>query len=359
MRNTIYSVITGTGSYLPDRKILNTDFLDHNFLDDDGNPLEKSNEETIQKFSEITGIEERRYADDNVLASDMGAEAGEQALASAGLDPEKLDYIVVAHNFGDIRADNPRVDMVPSLASRIKHKLNIKNPYCVAYDLPFGCPGWLQGLIQCNYFLRSGDASACLIIGTETLSRVCDPHDRDSMIYSDGAGATVLESSNSNKPVGILSHAARTDTEEQAYYLKMDSSYNRENKNSLYMKMEGHKLYQYALTYVPGLVKSSLEKAGVGFDKIDKLLIHQANAKMDTAILKRLAKLYDRTVVPANIMPMTISRLGNSSVATVPTMLDLIRRNKMDGHQINKGDLVVFASVGAGMNINSVVYKAD
>ena len=138
-----------------------------------------------------TGIEERRFADDSMLASDMGASAAEDALTMSGFDRENLDYIIVAHNFGDVRADNPRVDMVPSLASKVKHHLGIKNPYCVAYDLPFGCPGWLQGVIQATYYIHSGDAKSALVIGTETLSRICDPHDRDSMIYADGAGGAL------------------------------------------------------------------------------------------------------------------------------------------------------------------------
>ncbi len=122
------------------------------------------------------------------------------------------------------------------------------------------------------------------------------------------------------------------------------------------MKMDGRKLYQYALTNVPDVVKTSLEEAGVDFDDIHKVLIHQANAKMDHAILERLGKLYGINEVSKDIMPMTISWLGNTSVATVPTLLDLILRDEMDGHQINKGDTIVLATVGAGMNINSVVY---
>ncbi|MGM0589442.1 MAG: 3-oxoacyl-ACP synthase III family protein [Bacteroidota bacterium] len=357
MEHEIYSIITGTGSYIPNRKVTNSDFLDNVFLHADGTVIDKDNEETIQKFEQITGIKERRYANDDVLASDMGAAAGKEALTAADFDPEKLDYIIVAHNFGDIRADNRRVDMVPSLASRIKHKLNIQNPYCVAYDLPFGCPGWVQGLIQCNYYLRSGDASAGLVIGTETLSRICDPHDRDSMIYSDGAGAAVVEGRRSRTPIGILNHATRSDTQEQAYFLKMDASYNPEHDDSLYMKMNGRKLYQYALSYVPELVKSSLDAVDIGFDEVAKVIIHQANAKMDYAILQRLAKLYGHTEVPDNIMPMSISRLGNSSVATVPTLLDLVLRGEIEGHQINDEDHIVLTSVGAGMNINSVVYR--
>lgn len=358
MAHSNRSIITGTGSYIPPNRIPNEDFLNRTFLNADGSAFDKTNEEIIQKFEEITGIKERRYANDDVLASDMAAEAAENALEDAGLDPEELDHVIVAHNFGDVRADNPVTDMVPSLASRVKQKLEIDNPYCVAYDLPFGCPGWTQGIIQSNYYLQSGDASSCLVIGTETLSRICDPNDRDSMIYADGAGATVLESRETDEDIGILSHAARTDAKKEAYFLRMEPPFDPDSaKAPLYMHMDGRKLYQYALTNVPDLVKSSLEKAGLNFEDVHKVLIHQANAKMDAAILKRLGKLYDKQEVSNDLMPMTISWLGNSSVATIPTLLDLIRKNKMEDHQIESGDSLVFASVGAGMNINSVVYQ--
>ncbi len=358
MVHSYRSIITGTGSYIPPKKVANKDFLNRTFLNTDGSSYDKSNEEIIQKFEEITGIKERRYAADDVLASDMAAEAGAKALNNADLNYEELDYIIVGHNFGDVRADIPVTDMVPSLASRVKQKLEIENPNCVAYDLPFGCPGWTQGIIQSDYYLKSGDASSCLVIGAETLSRICDPNDRDSMIYADGAGATLLESKETDKEIGILSHAARTDAKEQAYFLRMEPPFDPEaDHNKLYMHMDGRKLYQYALTNVPDLVKSSLEKADLDFEDVHKVLIHQANAKMDEAIIKRLGKLYSIENVPDDIMPMTISWLGNTSVATVPTLLDLILRRQMDGHQIRSGDAIVLSSVGAGMNINSVVYK--
>lgn len=350
--------ITGTGSYIPKRKVANSDFLNHTFYDENGTPYERSNKEIIQKFEEITGIKERRYAEDDILASDMAAAAGGQALDDSGIDPETLDYIIVAHNFGDVRADNIKVDMVPTLASRVKEKLGISNPGCLAYDLPFGCPGWLQGIIQANCFIKSEEAAKALVIGSETLSRVCDPHDRDSMIYSDGAGATVIELKESSEPAGILAWSGRTDTEMQAYYLTMDTSCKPDcNNDTLYLKMKGRKLYQYALSHVPDVVKTSLDKAGYHIDDVHKVLIHQANAKMDKAILQRILKLYERTEIPESIMPMTIEKLGNSSVATIPTLLDLIRRKKLDGHVIEPGNILVFASVGAGMNINSLVYK--
>jgi 3-oxoacyl-[acyl-carrier-protein] synthase-3 len=125
----------------------------------------------------------------------------------------------------------------------------------------------------------------------------------------------------------------------------------------LYLKMYGRKLYEYALNTVPGVVKESLDRAGLGLADVSKVLLHQANAKMDEAILKRLLRLYGIAEPPRGIMPMTISWLGNSSVATVPTLLDLICRRQLDGHSIDSGDVVVFASVGAGMNVNSVVYR--
>jgi 3-oxoacyl-[acyl-carrier-protein] synthase-3 len=121
--------------------------------------------------------------------------------------------------------------------------------------------------------------------------------------------------------------------------------------------MNGRKLYEYALTYVPKVVEESLTKAGVPVSDVKKILIHQANAKMDKAILKRLFSLYGMTEIPEYIMPMNISTFGNSSVATLPTLLDMVLKGKLGNHALKSGDIVVFASVGAGMNINSMVYK--
>jgi 3-oxoacyl-[acyl-carrier-protein] synthase-3 len=178
------------------------------------------------------------------------------------------------------------------------------------------------------------------------------------MLYSDGAGAAVVEARTADEPVGILSHAARSDTLEHARLMWMDLSYHPDYKDdTLFLKMHGRKLYEYALSNVPGVVRESLEKAGLQLGDVKKVLIHQANAKMDDAIIKRLFKIYGESEAPEGLVPMTISWLGNSSVATVPTLLDLIVKNKMDGHGFSSGDIVVLASVGAGMNINSVVYR--
>ncbi len=117
------------------------------------------------------------------------------------------------------------------------------------------------------------------------------------------------------------------------------------------------RLYEYAVQTVPGVVQDSLNRAGLDLNDVAKVLLHQANAKMDHAILKRLFRLYGMSQIPAQIMPMTISWLGNSSVATLPTLFDLMRRGHLDDQGFSPGDVLVFASVGAGMNINSLIYR--
>jgi 3-oxoacyl-[acyl-carrier-protein] synthase III len=355
----IYSVITGSGKYIPDIVVKNEDFITRTFINEKGEQIPKSNEEIVRKFQEITDIKERRYLKPEFNTSDMGYFAAEDAIKSANIDPETLDYIIVAHNFGDILYNNQKSDMVPSLASRVKHLLKILNPNCVAYDLPFGCPGWIQGVIQADYFIKSGDAKRVLVIGAENLSRISDPHDIDSMIYSDGAGAIVVEAYESDEPIGILCHKTRSDTFTEAHLLKMDISYHPQfEDNTLFMKMNGRKLYEYALNTVPNLVVETIKKAGIGIEDVKKVLIHQANAKMDEAIIQRVFKLSGIDKMDSSsIMPMTISKLGNNSVATVPILYDMIVKGEMPEHQFHSGDYLVFASVGAGMNVNAFVYK--
>lgn len=355
----LYSVITGTGSYIPERVIPNEKFLSNVFYDNEGKIIETENKEIIEKFKKITNIEERRYISDNYVTSDIAYFAAENAIKSSNTDRETLDYIIVAHNFGDVKADNRKTDIVPSIASRVKYKLGIKNPYTVAYDVIFGCPGWLQGVIQADYYIKSGDAKKVLVIGSEVLSRVSDPHDRDSMIYSDGAGAVIFEGRESDEPIGILSKIARTDTHGHAYLLGMSKSYNpKKNFDQLFLKMNGRKLYEYAISTVPDLVKVCIEKAKLTLSNISKVLIHQANEKMDEAIIQRIFKLFKAEYNNPDIMPMTINTLGNNSVATLPILTDMILKGNLGNHRINPSDNIVYASVGAGMNINAITYRA-
>ena len=347
--------ITGTGSYIPEIIKKNSDFSNHSFFSIEGDSIETPTDVIVDKFKAITGISERRYANNSLSTSDLGAKAAEKAIKNAKIDPETIDYIICAHNFGDVKSDAIQSDILPCLAARIKHILKIKNPKCVAYDILFGCPGWVEGVIQAHAFIKAGMAKKCLVIGAETLSRVVDKYDRDSMIYADGAGASIVEISD-NKG-GIICHESASYTHDEVYHLFFGNSNNKEqDKNVRFIKMYGRKIYEFALNNVPNALKNCLDKSGYKINDVKKILIHQANEKMDEAIVKRFYRLY-KTTVPEKIMPMTIHKLGNSSVATVPTLFDLIRKDKLKDHKLSKGDIIIFASVGAGMHINAIVYK--
>ena len=346
--------IIGTGSYIPEQIKTNADFLNHHFHNADGSAFEVDNNVIIEKFKSITGIEERRYAKDHHTASDLAFFAAERALEDAKIDAETLDYIIVGHNFGDVRFGQLQSDMLPALAARVKQSLGIKNPNCVAYDVIFGCPGWVEGVIQAQAFIKSGMARRCLVIGAETLSRVVDSKDRDSMIFADGAGATVV--AQSDKAGGILSHKSATYTQDETYYIYAGQSYLQNGEGSQFIKMHGRKVYEFALSHVPQAMKDCLDASGKSIKDLKKIFIHQANEKMDEAIVKRFYRLY-RESVPQDVLPMSIQKLGNSSVATVPTLYDMVRKGEYPDHSLESGDVVIFASVGAGMNINAITYQ--
>lgn len=358
-QKNIYTRIIGTGSVLPPKIITNNHFDKHEFFDSSSmKKLEKSNEEIIRKFSEITNIDERRYAGDNQVTSDLAALAVKDACKTAGISEESLDFIIVAHNFGDIHEGNVRTDILPALANKVKMKLHIKNPSCICHDIISGCPGWTQAMIIADAYIKSGFMKRGVVVGADVLSRISDPHDRDTMIYADGAAATVVEAIESDTPTGMISHASRSDSVQYANLLTLGKSGNPDYPgNELFIKMSGHKLYIYAINTVPGVVKESIEKAGLFLSDIKKVFIHQANEKMDEAILSGIFKLYREKNIPEGLMPMTIKKLGNSSTATVPTVIDLVLKGKLEGHEVNPGDYTIFCSVGAGMNINSIVYK--
>ncbi|REC46187.1 3-oxoacyl-ACP synthase III family protein [Chryseobacterium pennipullorum] len=348
--------IIGVGNYIPSETITNLFFDKHIFLNEEGILLKENNATITDKLKKITGIEERRYAQTTQVTSDLGLIAAQKAIDHAGIDPETLDYIIFAHNFGDVRFGTVQSDTVPSLAARVKHLLGIRNNFCVAYDVLFGCPGWIEGMIQANAFIKAGIAKRCLVIGAETLSRVVDIHDRDSMIYADGAGAAVLEI-NKDDDSGIKSHLSASYTFKEKDFLYFGKSYNNERcPDTRYIKMDGRKIYEFALVNVPDAMKKCFDNSGYTIDQLDKIIIHQANEKMDEAIVDRFYQLYN-TPVPENIMPMVIQKLGNSSVATIPSLLSMILNDELDHHKIEKNNVVLFASVGAGMNINAFVYK--
>lgn len=359
MAHPTRSVIIGMGSYIPPVVKTNRDFTVHDFYGEDNQRITTPPTIVVDKFRDITGIEERRYAEPNINTSDIGTIAAQRAIEDSGIDPETLDQIIVAHNFGDVTKHTIQTDAMPALASRIKRNLSIVNPACVPYDVLFGCPGWIQGLIQADAFHKAGMAKRCLIVGTETLSRVIDVYDRDSMIFSDGAGACILEAQPSvSTQSGILSAAVQAHCGTEVDYLYMGkSNFPGSDSRVRYIKMKGRKVYEYAMKHVPAAMKTCLDEAGIPISDLKKVFIHQANEKMDEGIIRVFYKLYGLRDIPTHIMPMSIHKLGNSSVATVPTLFDMVRSGQMPEHQLNAGDIVLFASVGAGMNINAICYR--
>ena len=351
------TIITGTGSYIPSIVKTNQSFVNNSFYAENGELIATPSDEIVEKFKDITGIAERRYADANENTSEMASKAAVLAIEDAGIDPETIDQIIVAHNFGNVLAGTIQTDAIPAIASRVKNQLGIKNPACVAYDILFGCPGWIQGVIQADAFIKSGMAKKCLVIGAETLSRVVDVHDRDSMIFSDGAGACIVEHSDDSN-TGILASSVQSHCDDETYFLYLGKSYHPEGEEATrYIKMKGRKVYEYAIKNVPIAMKECIEKAGVDIHDVKKFFLHQANEKMDEGFIKALFKLYGIKEIPKDIMPMSIHELGNSSVATIPTLYDRVKHGFYKEHQLHKGDIVIFASVGAGMNINAICYK--
>lgn len=351
------TVIKGSGSYLPEKIIQNEYFLNHTFYTEDGTLFEKNNEEIIKKFESITEIRERRYLSDDMMNSDMATIAAKRALEDAKVDVEELDYIVFAHNYGDVTVKKHQTDIMPSLSARVKHNLGIKNRKCIPYDMNFGCPGWIQGMILIDQLGKANLLKKALIIGSETLSRITDPHDRNAMIFADGAGAVVIEMEDTTEK-GIINHATLSDMGEELNFITNAQSVNPNYQESeVNISMKGRKVYEYVLKNVPQAIKEVIDAAGLSYKDISKFLIHQANAKMDHAILQRLERLYGIKDGCASVMPMTIQTLGNSSVATVPTMYDLMMKGQLDGQTIQENEYIIFASVGAGMNINAFLYK--
>jgi 3-oxoacyl-[acyl-carrier-protein] synthase-3 len=245
--------------------------------------------------------------------------------------------------------------MLPSLASRVKHRLGIKNPKCICYDMIFGCPGWIEAVIQAKAFINSNMAKNCLVIGAEALSRVVDHNDRDSMIFADGAGACIVSATEENR--GILAHSSATLANDEAFYLYFGKgNCAAPGDDTRYIKMLGRKVYELAVVEVPKAMAECLDEAEVSIQELKKVFLHQANEKMDEAMVKRLYRHY-KTEAPEHVMPMNIQEVGNNSVATVPILLDMVRKGAYQEHQLSKGDVILLASVGAGMNLNCIVYR--
>ena len=353
------SKISGTGSAMPSRVITNDYFLAHSFYTKEGEKNEKSTAAIVQKLEEISGIKERRFIREDEYSAEILFEASLNAIKDAAIDKNEIDAVIVAHNAGNMLPNKEAVfHTVPNLAAVLKNNLEITNHQCHAYDILFGCPGWLQGVIQANRLIESGEAKHVLVAGLEVASRLLDPHDVDSLLMADGCGATII-SKNKIEEKGILSHAMFSHTQEDLHNITLGSSLKKDAPGHCFFKMNGQRVYKYATTWLPQVISKALDQVEVRPDDVDYFFFHQANAKMLRAIASNLMDLYNITDdAYVHKIPSSIGFLGNTSVATIPTLFDLVSKGKMDGFTLEEGQTYVFASVGAGMHCNAVVYKS-
>lgn len=351
------SIIIGTGSYLPEEIIGNDYFLNHKFYKNDGSKVTKPNEQIVQKLQDISGIESRRYAGKDTDTVGLAVKASEAAILDAGIDKETIDGVIVAHNFGNLKDGHQASLLLPNVAALVKNQLNIKNHHCFAFDLLFGCPGWVQAMIQAHQAIATGSATNVLVVGVEILSRVVDEHDLDSMLFGDGAGAVVLQAQEGETRKGIITSNTFSHCLADADYLNMGVSYNPEKGDEMFMKMNGRNVYRYAVTYVPTLITECLAKSNTKIEEIDMFLFHQANAKLIQAVGDKLFAQHDYKGDYDKLVPITLQQTGNSSVATVPTLLDNIMKDQLDDFKIKEGDKVLMAAVGSGMHANCLIYQ--
>jgi 3-oxoacyl-[acyl-carrier-protein] synthase-3 len=352
------AIITGTGSSLPEKVVKNSHFSDNIFYEKSGEKTGKSGAEFAEKLETITGIRERRYIRDDEDSVPLMTAASRRAIDDAGIEVNDIQGIIVAHNAGNMLTDGRGIHSVPNMAALLKNALKVENHDCFAYDLLFGCPGWLQSVIQAKQVLADDvNAQNILVVGVEVASRFLDPHDLDSMILADGCGACIVSKSKS-RTKGILSYATYSHAQADLKYIYQNESLNAEVPGSSYFKMSGRDVYKYATTWLPQVIKNALDKAGKTLDDVDIFLFHQANGKMLQAIAQNLATLYGQKDYNfEGKIPTTIEVLGNTSVATIPTLMDMVLKNQIKGYKINKGQLAVMASVGAGMHCNALVYQ--
>lgn len=356
----INSIISGVGSFFPNKVISNNEFLKNTFYKSNGDKIQKDSKAIVDKLAVISGIQQRHYIEDQHDSAQMGAEAGNRALANAKLDKEELDGIIVAHNAGNLIDKSPYSYTIPNLASVVKKRMQILNPFCSALDIIFGCPGWVEATILAHQRIAAGDAKHILVIGVEVLSRKIDPHDMDSMLFGDAAGATVISAVEEEETRGILNYKTYSHCDNgEVDYINMGTSYNEDCKeDGLFVKMQGRQVYRYAVTKVPELINLCLEKANLPLSDVNKFFLHQANEKMIVAMAEKVFEQHQMEGDLASLVPMNLQQTGNTSVATIPTLLDQVLSGEKKGHSIHKDDLLVFASVGAGMHANCLLYRA-
>ncbi len=321
-----HSKITGTGSYLPPRRLSNADLAAQ--LAKDG--VETSDEWIVER----TGIRARHFADSGVNASDLAMQASIQALKAAGLQASQLDLIIVATSTPDM--------VFPATACILQEKLGVHG--CAAFDLQAVCTGFVYALSVADSMIRSGAASKALVVGAEVFSRILDFRDRTTcVLFGDGAGAVVLEAS--SEP-GILASELHADGRHVGILCVPGHVSGGQVLGQPLLRMDGQAVFKIAVGALASVGESVLAKAGVKAEQVDWLIPHQANLRIMQSTARKLKIAEDKLVV-------TVDQHGNTSAASVPLALDSVVRSG----KAKPGQLLLLEGVGGGFTWGAVLLR--
>jgi len=320
----LYSRITGTGSYLPPRRLSNADLVAE---------LAQSGVETTDEWIvERTGIRARHFADANVCSSDLGLEAAKRALVAAGLQPSDIDLIIVATSTPDM--------VFPSTACILQHKLGAAGG--AAFDVQAVCSGFVYALTVADALIKTGTATKALVIGAEVFSRILDFKDRTTcVLFGDGAGAVVLEAS--DRP-GILASDLHADGKHVGILCVPGTVSGGQVLGDPLLKMDGQAVFKLAVGVLEDAARATLAKAELTEADVDWLIPHQANIRIMQSTAKRLKLSMDKVVV-------TVDQHGNTSAASIPLALDSAVRSG----RIKSGDRLMLEGVGGGFTWGAVL----
>jgi 3-oxoacyl-[acyl-carrier-protein] synthase-3 len=312
-----YSRITGTGSFLPPRRLANAELVSE--LAAKG--VETSDEWIVER----TGIRARHFASDGVFSSDLGVEAAKNALSAAGRSPKDVDLIIVATSTPDM--------VFPSTACILQNKLGANG--CAAFDVQAVCSGFVYALAVADSMIQTGAAKCALVVGAEVFSRILDFNDRTTcVLFGDGAGAVVLEAS--DKP-GILASDLHADGKHVGILCVPGHVAGGSVLGSPLLKMDGQAVFKLAVGLLESAARATLAKAGLTEADIDWLVPHQANIRIMQSTARKLKLSMDKVVV-------TVSEHGNTSAASIPLALDTAVRSG----QVKTGETLMLEGVGGG-----------
>lgn len=353
--------IQSFGHYLPENLLENTKFLKQKFKVKGSIPIPPSDSaDIVKKFEEVTGIQSRYYRNQEETASKMGIYAAKNALDKANVDPQELQLIIFAHNWGDQSyvAGNIQFDVLPNLASRVKYELNIDSMDCPAFDINFGCTGFIEGLKIAEALMIVHNKNLALIIGADTVSSVIDPEDINSLLFGDGAGAAVISLNTSEGlQAEIICSKTYSICKSDNKYLRMEKTTPQTSNCNLRLKMDGAKVFQTALQSVPELLKSIFHEFNVLSSDFKYLILHQANPKMMHSLK---AKISQETGLKNDlIMPVMVDKMGNNSVASIPVVLSSLINNDLNYPSPESGDKILLCSFGAGMHLNAMMLQLN